>query len=464
MGMTFTDTTDLDIGTVQLVFEHIDTPIIVSNMARQFVYMNQSARSLFGYRNSDVAGKSTILLYADDSDYDKQGLRRFNAHTNYSDSTDAVDYKNSDGHVFKGQLSGGAIKDRNGQPQFFVAIIKDDSHRVAAEVALNKLHAITSSRDLNFEQRVKAILNLGCEHFGLPIGIFSKIDGEKYVIQYAVHPDDALDSGLTFELGVTYCSHVYQANDVQGFSHVSHSRIATHPCFSSFGLEAYLGAPIFVDGQRYGTLNFSSPDSTRSFTGQDIELVRMFAEWVGHEIARNNDIGALKRAHNQLKVVANTDALTQLSNRGCTECILKKQVNLSHQYEKDLVVAIFDFDHFKAINDNFGHNAGDAALKHFSRLVSEFCRADDLYGRWGGEEFLAIYPNTSKTGVEKLLNRLLVKLKEKGVEFEGETIPLTVSVGVAQLVKNDSADSLLSRADQALYRAKDKGRDRIEFS
>ncbi|MDN3679279.1 diguanylate cyclase [Vibrio tapetis subsp. quintayensis] len=463
MGMTFTETTDLDIGTVQLVFEHIDTPIIVSNMARQFVYMNQSARSLFGYSNSDVVGKSTILLYANDSDYDKQGLRRFNAHTNYSDSTDAVDYINSNGHVFKGQLSGGAIKDRNGQPQFFVAIIKDDSHRVAAEVALNKLHAITSSRDLNFEQRVKAILNLGCEHFGLPIGIFSKIDGEKYVIQYAVHPDDALDSGLTFELGVTYCSHVYQANDVQGFNHVSHSRIATHPCFSSFGLEAYLGAPIFVDGQRYGTLNFSSPESTRSFTGQDIELVRMFAEWVGHEIARNNDIGALKRAHNQLKVVANTDALTQLSNRGCTECILKKQVNLSHQYEKDLVVAIFDFDHFKAINDNFGHNAGDAALKHFSRLVSEFCRADDLYGRWGGEEFLAIYPNTNKVGVEKLLNRLLVKLKEQGVEFEGETIPLTVSVGVAQLVKNDSADSLLSRADQALYRAKDKGRDRIEF-
>ncbi|SON48474.1 diguanylate cyclase [Vibrio tapetis] len=464
MGMTFTDTTGLDIATVQLVFEHIDTPIIVSNLARQFVYMNPAARDLFGYSNNDVVGKSTIVLYAHDSDYDKQGLRRFNAHTNYSESTDTVDYKNSDGHIFKGQLSGGAIKDQDGKPQFFVAIIKDVSNRVAAEVALNKLHTITSSRDLNFEQRVKAILNLGCEHFGLPIGIFSKIDNQKYVIQYAVHPDDALDSGLTFDLGATYCSHVYQANDVQGFNHVSHSRIATHPCFSNFGLEAYLGAPIFVDGKRFGTLNFSSPESTRSFTGQDVELVRMFAEWVGHELARNNDISALKHAHDQLKVVANTDALTQLANRGCTECILKKQVSLSLQYEKDLVVAIFDFDHFKAINDNFGHNAGDAALKYFSRLVSEFCRADDVYGRWGGEEFLAIYPNTNKAGVEILLNRLLVKLKEKGIDFEGEMIPLTVSVGVAQLIKNDNAGSLISRADNALYRAKDKGRDRIEFS
>jgi diguanylate cyclase (GGDEF)-like protein len=223
-----------------------------------------------------------------------------------------------------------------------------------------------------------------------------------------------------------------------------------------------LGAPIFVDGERFGTINFSSPKQSRPFIKQDIELARLFAEWVGHEIARNNDIYALEQAHRKLEIVANTDALTGLANRGCLEKTLLEQMSHCQTYDRPLTVALFDFDHFKSINDTFGHSAGDAALIQFSRLTEQFCRKGDFYGRWGGEEFLALFPNANIQETTTVLERLNKQLAETGVQYQGELIHLTTSVGVTLLRKDDDLDALLKRVDMLLYMAKENGRNRIE--
>ena len=246
----------LDAKTLSLVFENIDTAVFIGNLSRQIVAMNTAAEDLFGYKKEELIGQSTQVLYAKSSDFNKQGTYRFNAESNLVDDSYSMDYRNKADKTFKGQTTAGAIKDNLGNTLFFVVMIKDESSRLAAEGTLNKLHTITSSRSLDFTQRVDEILKLGTEHFGLPIGIFSKIVDDEYVVQQAIHPDGALDSGMTFDLGITYCWHVYQSNDVQGFHHVSQSTIVSHPCYQSFKLEAYLGTPIFVDGARYGTLNF----------------------------------------------------------------------------------------------------------------------------------------------------------------------------------------------------------------
>ncbi|WP_238596769.1 diguanylate cyclase [Psychromonas sp. psych-6C06] len=456
-------TSELDINTLTLVFEHLPTAYILASVDRKIVTMNQAAETLFAYSHNELNNSSTKVLYADPSDHEKQGRQRFNPLAEYSNETYAIEYKSKFGRIFKGYTTGGPVKDKTGKILFYVASIMDESDRLKAEDTLGKLHTITSSRHLDFTQRVDAILKLGCEQFALPIAIFSKITGDKYTIKQAVHPDDALEIGMEFELGITYCSHVYLANDVQGFNCVSKSHISSHPCFSNFGLEAYLGAPIFVDGERYGTLNFSSPEPTRPFIKQDIELVRLFAEWVGHEIARNHDLNALKEAQQQLELLANTDMLTGIANRRSIDEALQKQLANSNRYNLSMSVAIFDFDHFKVVNDTYGHHVGDQALKLFGDLINKMSREGDFYGRWGGEEFLAIFPSTDLMGAKTFVERLQQRLKSMPIKHQDNDIIITLSVGIVIRKANDNSDSIVRRADELLYKAKENGRDRIEL-
>ena len=453
----------LDEKTLSLVFEHIDTAILIGNLSREIVAMNTAAEDLFGYKREELIHCNSQVLYAKEEDYKQQGKYRFNSQADLVNDSYVTTYRNKAGKVFRGETTAGAIKDNLGNTLFFVVMVKDDSSRLSAEETLNKLHIITSSRQLSFNQRVYEILKLGTEHFGLPIGIFSHIVGDDYAVQQAIHPDDALDSGMKFDSGITYCWHVYQSNDVQGFHHVSQSAIFSHPCYESFKLEAYLGTPIFVDGQRYGTLNFSSQEPTRPFIRQDFELIRLFAEWVGHEIARNNDLLELENAHQQMRTLANTDALTGLPNRGCTERVMAQYLNLSKGAvsKRKLACAIFDFDYFKSINDNYGHHIGDEVLQLFAQSVKRHCRDDDHYGRWGGEEFLAIFPDKSAADVLPILQRLKKEVYDRPMSVQGKELRPTFSVGLTDC-QGDSMDEILKRVDGLLYRAKDNGRDRIE--
>lgn len=452
----------LDAKTLSFVFAHIETAVILASLDRKIVSVNDAAKHLFGYSEEELLNKSTRVLYAHELDFSDLG-KRFNDTADYIDDASTVTCKNKSGYLFKAQVTGGPIKNAAGKNLFYVAMIQDDSSRLNAEDTLNKLHSITSNQRLSFRQRLDAILHLGSEHFGLPIGIFSKITGDQYVIQQAIHPDDSLEEQMSFNLGETYCSHVYQANEVKGFHNASNSEIESHPCYQNFKLEAYIGAPIFVDGLRYGTLNFSSNNPTKPFIRQDFELIRLFAEWVGHEIARKNDIKALKKAHDQLEILANTDALTGLVNRGFLEQELQDSIDKNVQYRREMVVALFDFDNFKTINDKFGHSVGDEALRVFARVVNEFGRSEDVYGRWGGEEFMAILPTKNIQGISVSLTRLQKQIREAGLKIAEQELILTVSVGVTMLRDDDDIHSILKRVDTLLYKAKDNGRDRIEI-
>lgn len=453
----------LNIDTLASVFEHLPNAFVIASVDRKILNMNHVAKALFGYHHDELLNTSTEVLYANKSVYSEQGLKRYNSQLKQANQVSIVQYKTKSGQVFLGNTSSGQIKDKAGNVLFFVASVTDESERLKAEESLAKLHEITSSRELNFKERVNAILKLGSQQFDLPIAIFSKIIGNNYIVQQAIHPENALEKGMTFPLNETYCSHVYHANDVQCFSHVSNSDISSHPCFINFGLEAYIGAPIFVDGIRYGTLNFSSPEPTRPFIKQDIELVRLFATWIGHELARNNDMNALKEAHRQLEVLASTDLLTDIANRRSIDETLERTIATSNRHNLIMSVAIFDFDHFKDINDIYGHHVGDEALKLFGQLVNEMSRIGDFYGRWGGDEFLAIFPLTTPDGAKIFIERLSKRLKESPISEQGVNIPITLSVGITQRQNADNSEMIVKRADDLLYKAKKNGRDRIEI-
>lgn len=164
-----------------------------------------------------------------------------------------------------------------------------------SENALRDLHDITATHSLPFEGKAQALLALGCQQFGLPIGILSLIEGDKYEIVQVLAPDNTLTKGSIFPLGRTYCCVTLQSSEPVSFEHAAESEWRTHPAYHQHKLEAYLAIRVEVEGRVYGTLNFSSPEPrTVRFTNGDKEILKLMAQWAGSEIGRQR-AGAQRR-------------------------------------------------------------------------------------------------------------------------------------------------------------------------
>jgi diguanylate cyclase (GGDEF)-like protein len=132
------------------------------------------------------------------------------------------------------------------------------------------------------------------------------------------------------------------------------------------------------------------------------------------------------------------------------------------RYGRPLSILMLDLDHFKRLNDTYGHAAGDKALQRFTTLCTNALRNVDIFGRWGGEEFVALLPETDAEGASIIAERLRKLLSQSTLVFNDQKISYTVSIGIAQFRPNEvSVEGPLSRADAAVYDAKKAGRNRI---
>ena len=167
---------------------------------------------------------------------------------------------------------------------------------------------------------------------------------------------------------------------------------------------------------------------------------------------------SLAKANAQLEALTVTDDLTQLKNRYGTTQFLQQQLTLIQRYPKPLSILMLDIDLFKQINDAHGHLIGDQVLRRFGKAILENTRLTDACGRWGGEEFIVICPETDMAGALQLANTIQVALSE--IEFPNQ-VEVTVSIGIATAQENDNQDSLISRADTFMYQAKQSGRNTV---
>ncbi len=165
----------------------------------------------------------------------------------------------------------------------------------------------------------------------------------------------------------------------------------------------------------------------------------------------------INKLYAELEHRSRTDPLTGLANRTHLDAVLRQEADRAERYDRPFAVILFDVDHFKAVNDAHGHLAGDKVLKAMADAAKATVRTSDMVGRWGGEEFLVLCPETDAASALILAERL--RLAVRGESFVTGTVQ-TVSLGVAAFAPGDSVDSLLIRADNALYRAKNAGRDR----
>jgi two-component system, cell cycle response regulator len=169
----------------------------------------------------------------------------------------------------------------------------------------------------------------------------------------------------------------------------------------------------------------------------------------------------LRQRNQELDLLSRTDALTGLRNRRHVEEYLERLVSLARRHAEPMAVLVVDIDRFKSVNDRHGHEAGDAVLREVAGRMVGSVRLEDMVGRWGGEEFLVVLPNTAAEGAAELAERLRQVVADQPCRLpDGGSLPVTISIGCAASLMDDAA-TLVRAADAALYQAKESGRNRV---
>jgi diguanylate cyclase (GGDEF)-like protein/PAS domain S-box-containing protein len=192
---------------------------------------------------------------------------------------------------------------------------------------------------------------------------------------------------------------------------------------------------------------------------ESISAVRNQAGELEHYVAVFHDISEQKRLEAELERLATHDPLTGIFNRAKLYEVIEAAEKEFTRYGIPFALIMFDLDHFKAVNDRYGHAAGDAVLKELARRVAAQLRDTDRFGRWGGEEFLIVAGHTDRDGACRLAERIRRAVADNPFSEVG---PVTVSMGVAEIAPGEASEELEERADSSLYRAKTNGRNRVE--
>ena len=229
-----------------------------------------------------------------------------------------------------------------------------------------------------------------------------------------------------------------------------------HTPVVSRGMRSML-VPAQVLAGSHSLLVIERREDAPAFTAAD------YAALAGMTLATREAL-ARQRAARALLVTARIDALTGVLNRNSLDTDLAAVVAQSARTRSPLAVLFLDIDHFKRINDHLGHAAGDECLRAVARLLRANVRSGDLLGRYGGEEFVVVSPGATLAVAQQLGERIRAAVQMLEIEWEGHTIPVTISVGIAMRRRDErEVGHLLERADQALYDAKRRGRNQVRY-
>lgn len=263
---------------------------------------------------------------------------------------------------------------------------------------------------------------------------------------------------FTYELKNSPCENVFKSRNLCVYENNVVKDFDQHGLITDLGIESYLGSPLIQDDAVFGLLVFLDtkpivyPEYYRS-------LVRILASRICVEIERyKNDqiVLSLQKSNVQLSAKSQTDILTGAYNRGFFFSHVEKLLN-----EGRIGALLFiDLDDFKAINDTYGHQAGDHILQSFTSIVQNEIRKEDVLARYGGEEFVLFLPDTNKEITLSIAQRIHDSLKT----IESSTYNLTASIGVNIVEeKYKNLESIIKDADTALYEAKSLGKNRTVF-
>ena len=345
--------------------------------------------------------------------------------------------------------------------------------------AAEKIHTLTTAKppadqfrlaalhrynilDTPQQEEFTFITELAAKLCGMPYAFISLVDTDRVWVKAA--------TGLALETlarGDSYCSLAVLGDPATEIPDLSDDyRTANMPLtvnaphMRSYSSVALMSADAFA----IGTLSVMDTRPGALTEDQHRMLANLGRQAMALIELRANE-RALNTSQRELELLSTTDELTGLHNRRSLQQRLKFEVARSKRFRTPLSAVMIDIDHFKKINDGFGHAAGDQVLANIGRMLRESVRVIDIAGRWEGEEICVILPNTPLEGACKFAETLRGKLEAQLHHVGIRVIPVTASLGVGSFnhMEIDDAESLLRQAEDALSRAKEGGRNRIAY-
>jgi diguanylate cyclase (GGDEF)-like protein len=307
--------------------------------------------------------------------------------------------------------------------------------------ALERYDIIDTAREEAFDR----ITRVASKALGVPICTISLIDGHRAWVKSGEGVPDRTEVPREH----TFCYHTIQQNEPLVVSDATEDpRFKSNPfVLGEPRVRFYAGVPLHTrEGVNVGT--FCVVDLVpRHFSSEELAMLTDFARMVMDQL--------------DLRLLVATDSLTQTLSRRAFKDELRRATALALRHDQPLSCLVFDIDHFKRINDSYGHAAGDTVLMRVSAVCRELLRDSDRMGRIGGEEFAILLPNTPRRGARDVAEKLRLAVEKLRFRFGNDMTGVTASLGVASCDKETrDAEALLLHADRALYDAKQQGRNR----
>ncbi|MFB6347812.1 MAG: diguanylate cyclase [bacterium] len=360
-----------------------------------------------------------------------------------------------------GKVTVNLIFDEEDEPQFLLGVVREINEQVEAERQSEKLSTIVtvqqevSLSELNLEDTMQKVAESAKTVTEADGAVVELVEEGQLVYRSAV---GTLESsiGLKLPLDESISGEAYTEQEML----VCHdaqtdNRVKEKDKAQDVGFRSGILVPLSYKNKTFGVLKVTSrkPYYFQEDDQSTMQLLSgLLSSQIYHSILFEDTL-----------LQAKTDELTGLGNRRQLMEDLQTELERTNRYDHDLTVAFLDIDHFKLVNDTHGHVAGDKVLKELGGIIREETREVDIIGRYGGEEFIIATPEIASEGAQEVAERIRTQLAESRFQDdEGTEFKVTCSIGLAEYDDEETVNELIEKADDALYKAKKNGRNRIE--
>jgi diguanylate cyclase (GGDEF)-like protein len=438
----------------EILFKSLDDGILVVNADLIIINLNRATKRLLVVNRKDLIGRPLDEVFAAFPAFceavHNRSTERFDIHLRENPPcylniqlSSIYDRYN----ILRGQLI--TIRDATSEK---LAQIAEHKAKVFAE-ALSDIAAALNSRTRNLDELFDLIINSISQVTACDAANIMMIDnGLAHTVRSSQPAEEWCDLSIQDTPSVRQMIETRQP--------VIITNVEEYPNWIDIPvtrwIKSFIGAPIIAGKEVIGFLNLDS--GTPNFYNEEVaQRLSAFANQAS--IAIQN-----ARIYEKLEKMANIDDLTQLYNRRYFFELAVQEYTRAIRYQRPLSAIMIDLDHFKLVNDSYGHLVGDQVLSHMAAVCREGLRKNDFIGRYGGEEFIILLPETELDEAKAVAERLCRQIAGEQIVTETEKLKITASMGVATLDKScNRLEDLLSHADQALYTAKECGRNHVKI-